>query len=106
MNFQKKEYKRDCDWLSNSEDLDNEFNANSKPVLNNKSNGKLFHSSKKLSQMQQNDLLTEANQRCVHFRKNSLSTPGSSEESSELGTVCDFEERSPSAGTYDVRQKF
>ena len=52
--------------------------------------------------MQQNDLFHENNQRCAHFRKHSISTPGSSEENSELGTVCDLEERSPSTGTYDV----
>lgn len=55
--------------------------------------------------MQQNDLFHESNQRCAHFRKHSISTPGSSEESSELGTVCDLEERSPSTETYDVRLK-
>ena len=82
--------------------MDNEFDVSSKPVSNSKSSSKLFQSSRKLNQMQQNDLFNETNQRCAHFRKNSVSSPGSSEESSELGTVCDLEERSPSAGTYNV----
>lgn len=97
----KKEYKRANDWLSHSEDEENEFDVSSKSVLNNKSNTQLFQTSQKLNQMQQNDLFHESNQRCAHFRKHSISTPGSSEESSEFGTVCDLEERSPSTGTYD-----
>lgn len=90
--------------------MEQEFDVDSKPISNNKSNAHLLRSSngqyssisQKWIQTQHNDLLQETNQRCMYSRKNSISTPGSSEESSDLGTVCDLEERSPSTGTYDV----
>ena len=90
--------------------MEQEFDVDSKSISNNKSNAQLLHSSngqyssisRKWIQTQHNDLLHEAKQRCSRSRKDSISPPGSSEESSDLGTVCDLEERSPSTGTYDV----
>ena len=90
--------------------MEQEFAVDSKSISNDKSNAQLLRSSngqyssisRKWIQTQHSELLHETKQRCMYSRKNSISTPGSSEESSDLGTVYDLEERSPSTGTYDV----
>ena len=85
--------------------IDDESTPNNKSVTyypNSFSSRDTSSFSRKLPLTQHNDLYKEIKRNSQKSRNNSLNTPGSSEQSSELGTSCELEERSISIQTNEV----
>ena len=85
--------------------IDEESTQNNKSVThypNSSSSRDTTSCSRKFPLTQHNDLYKEIKRNCQKSRNNSLNTPGSSEQSSELGTSCELEERSSSTQTNEV----
>lgn len=91
--------------------IETAFYIDDESTQNNKSGTLYPHSSRSLDtssysrkfpQTQHNDLYKEIKRNGLMSRNNSLNTPGSSEQSSELGTSCGIEDRSPSTQTNEV----
>ena len=87
------------------------FESDNHLIQNNKSLPRLLNPSRyehpnsfsrKLSITQHNDLYKEITRNCQNSRSINLRTPGYSEESSELGTSSELEERSQSTEISEV----